>query len=158
VTAEALYAESSAVLAWLLGEPRAGEMRDALGSADMVITSDLTLVECDRVLIRAAHLGELTEADAAARRAELQVGAAHWTVLRLGADIIDRARQRFAGEPVRTLDALHLASAVAAGAAVSDLAVLSLDDRIRTNARALGFAVVPADDAGEVSAKTDGAD
>ena len=141
-----LYAESSAVLAWLLGEPRAAEVRESLGSADVVFASDLTLVECDRVLIRAAHLGEVTEADAAARRAELVVGAAHWTVLRLGADVIDRARRRFASEPVRTLDALHLASALASRAAVPDLAVLSLDDRIRTNARALGLAVVPADD------------
>lgn len=142
-----LYAESSAVLAWLLGEPRAGKIIESLGSADLVMASDLTLVECDRVLIRAAHLGELTEADSAARRAELQASAAHWTILRLSADIIDRARQRFPSEPVRTLDALHLAAAIAAKAAASDLAVLSLDDRIRTNARALGFAVVPADDA-----------
>ena len=134
------------MLAWLLGEPRATDVRESLGSADVVIASDLTLVECDRVLIRAAYLGEVTEADAAARRAELQTGSAHWTVLRLGADIIDRARQRFASEPVRTLDALHLASALAAKAALSDLAVLSLDERIRTNARALGFSVVPADD------------
>ena len=134
------------MLAWLLGEPGAADVRESLGSADVVIASDLTLVECDRVLIRAAHLGEVTEADAAARRAELQTGSAHWTVLRLGGDIIDRARQRFAGEPVRTLDALHLASALAAKAALADLAVLSLDERIRTNARALGFSVVPADD------------
>lgn len=147
-----LYAESSAVLAWLLGEARAGEVLESLGSADLVMASDLTLVECDRVLLRAAHLGELPEADSAARRAELQASAAHWTILRLSADIIERARQRFPTEPVRTLDALHLAAAIAAKAASSDLAVLSLDDRIRTNARALGFAVVPADEATATSA------
>jgi hypothetical protein len=33
----------------------------------MVLASDLTLIECDRVLFRAATLGEFTEADAADR-------------------------------------------------------------------------------------------
>lgn len=140
-----LYAESSAVLAWLLGEPRAGEIRDHLGSAEFVLSSDLTLVETDRVLIRAATLGDLTEADAASRRAELHAAAAHWTVQRLGEEIIDRARRRLPAEPVRTLDALHLSAALAARAAVPDVVMLSLDIAVRTNARALGFDLLPAD-------------
>ena len=134
-----VYAESSAVLAWLLGEARGADVRDRLASAGLVIASDLTLVECDRVLIRAAALGELPEADAAGRRAELAAAAAHWTILRVGAGVVGRARQPFAKEPVRTLDALHLASALVAKAAVPDLAILSLDDHLRANARALGF-------------------
>lgn len=141
-----LYAESSAVLAWLLGEPRASAVRDCLASAEQVIASDLTLVECDRVLIRAAALDELPEAEAASRRAELNAAAAHWTVLRLGADVVDRARQSFPKEPIRTLDALHLACALAAKAAVADVVLLSLDDHVRANARALGFDLQPADD------------
>lgn len=138
------YAESSAVLAWLLGEPRGEDIRGLLASASLVLTADLTLVECDRVLIRATALGELPEAVAAERQAELSSAAAHWTVLKLGPEIIERARQRFPREPVRTLDALHLASALAAKAAVPDLVVLSLDSPIRANARALGFDVLPA--------------
>ena len=47
-----LYAESSAVLCWLLDEPRAPEVREALASAELVLASSLTLIECDRVLIR----------------------------------------------------------------------------------------------------------
>jgi hypothetical protein len=138
-----LYAEASAVLAWLLGEARAAEVQACLGSAELVIASDLTLVECDRVLLRAARLGELTEADAAGRRAKLGRAAAHWTVLRLSGDVINRARQPFSREPIRTLDARHLASALVARAAVPDLGVLSLDDAVRADARALGFAVQP---------------
>ena len=57
-----VYAESSAVLAWLLGEEAATRVRHVLEEADIVVTSDLTLVECDRVMIRAVTLGELTEA------------------------------------------------------------------------------------------------
>lgn len=142
-----LYAESSAVLAWLLGEDRAPEVRDRLSSAELVIASDLTLVECDRVLIRAATLDELTEAEAAGRRAQLSAAAAHWTVLRLSEGVIDRARQRFPKEPIRTLDALHLASALVAHGVVPDLTILSLDEAVRAHARALGFEVQPGEEA-----------
>jgi len=45
-----LYAESSAVLSWLLGEADNGRVRSALGQATTIISSDLTLIECDRAL------------------------------------------------------------------------------------------------------------
>ena len=59
-----LYAESSAVLAWLLGDQRSGEVGDILGSGQTITTSDLTLVECSRVLHRAVSLGDLSAAEA----------------------------------------------------------------------------------------------
>jgi hypothetical protein len=43
------------------------------------------------------------------------------------------------------LDAIHLATALTARKAVSDLAMLSLDDRIRRAADRLGFLLVPGD-------------
>ena len=139
-----LYAESSAVLAWLLGEDTAPQVRRILGAANIVIASDLTLVECDRVLIRAVALGDITEADAADRRAHLSTAAAHWHVLRMGHEIVDRARQPYPGEPIRTLDSLHLASALVARTGLAGVEVLSLDDRIRTAAGRLGFRLQPA--------------
>lgn len=139
-----LYAESSAVLAWLLGEDSGAPVRALLASADMVIASDLTLVECDRVLIRATSLGEMTEATAATRRSVLNAAAARWHIVHLGREIIERARRPFPVEPIRTLDALHLATALVTRAAVADLEVLSLDSRIRTAATALGFPMQPA--------------
>lgn len=138
-----VYAESSAVLAWLLGEDPGDAVRGALAGADVVIASDLTLVECDRVLIRATALGELPEAEAADRRARLAAAAAHWQVLKLGADIVDRARRPFPGEPIRTLDAIHLASAVVARSVSAGLDLLSLDGRIRASAKNMGFRVQP---------------
>jgi predicted nucleic acid-binding protein len=139
-----VYAESSAVLAWLLGEDQGEAVRGVLGGADAVITSDLTLVECDRVLIRATALKELSEAEAADRRAHLSAAAAHWHVLKLGAEIVDRARRPFPGEPIRTLDAIHLASALVARSAAAGLDLLSLDARIRAAAASMGFRVQPA--------------
>lgn len=126
-----IYAESSAVLAWLLGEDAAPRVRDVLGRAELVMASDLTVLECDRVLIRAVALGEIGEAAAADRRSHLNHAAAHWHVLRLTTDIVDRARQPFPAEPILILDALHLASALAARSSVAGVELLSLDDRVR---------------------------
>jgi hypothetical protein len=139
-----LYAESSAVLAWLLDEPTAPAVRGILSQAEVIVASDLTLIECDRVLLRAVALRELTEAEAADRRAHLVEAAAHWQVLRIAGEIVDRSRQPFPGDPIRTLDAIHLASLLIARSAVVGLRLLSLDDRVRKAAIRLGVAVEPA--------------
>jgi hypothetical protein len=139
-----IYAESSAVLAWLLGEDAAPTVREILGRAELVIASDLTLLECDRVLIRAVAVAEIEEAAAADRRAHLNAAAAHWHVLRLSTDIVDRARHPFPVGPIRTLDAIHLASALAARSGVAGVELLSLDDRVRRAGAQLGFRLQPA--------------
>ena len=138
-----IYAESSAILSWLLDEQSASDVREILTEAETVVASDLTLIESDRVLWRAVALGELTEAEGADRRAHLTTAASHWHVLRISSEIVERARQPFPGEPIRTLDAVHLASALAARSALPGLELLSLDDRIRRTARSLGLSLRP---------------
>jgi len=138
-----IYAESSAVLAWLLGEETALSVREVLRRAELVAASDLTLVECDRVLIRAIATGEIDEAAAADRRAHLNAAASHWHLWRVSSDIVERARHPFPAEPVRTLDAIHLASALAVRSAVPGVELLSLDDRIRRAGKQLGFHLRP---------------
>jgi predicted nucleic acid-binding protein len=138
-----VYAESSAVLAWLLDEESAPSVRRSLETAGHVIASDLTLIECDRVLLRAVALGELTEVEAADRRAHLATAAAHWHVLRIGAEVVERARQPFPGDPIRTLDAIHLASVLVARSLIAGLEMLTLDDRLRMAAGQLGLRVRP---------------
>jgi predicted nucleic acid-binding protein len=142
VSAE-LYAESSAVLGWLLGEPTAGTVREHLASAPLVVVSELTLIECDRVLNRGVALDELAEVDAASRRAVLARASQHWVVFRLEAEVAERSRRPFPHEPVRTLDAIHLATALVARALVPGLALLTLDARVRASGSQLGFEVLP---------------
>ena len=138
-----VYAESSAVLAWLLGEETGHSVRAVLQHAELVMASDLTLVECDRVLIRAVATAEIDEAAAADRRAHLNAAASHWHLWRVSPDIVERARHPFPAEPIRTLDAIHLASALAVRSAVAGVDLLSLDERIRRAAKELGFHVQP---------------
>jgi predicted nucleic acid-binding protein len=138
-----IYAESSAVLAWLLGQDRDRSVRQVLARSELVIASDLTLIECDRVLHRAVALGEMREGDAADKRGLLASVAAHWTLVRLQGEVVDRARQAFPAEPLRALDAIHLATALVVRAAVPGMSLLSLDERIRRSARQLGLSVLP---------------
>jgi predicted nucleic acid-binding protein len=138
-----VYAESSAVLAWLLGEETGRSVREVLQHAELVMATDLTLVECDRVLIRAVTTGEINEAAAADRRAHLNAAASHWHLWRVAPSIVERARHPFPIESIRTLDAIHLASALAVRSAVPGVELLTLDDRIRRAAKQLGFQVQP---------------
>ena len=101
-----------------------------------MLSSCITLIECDRVLIRAVSTSALPEAVASERRAVLAGTVDHWVVF-------DLARRPFPAEPIRTLDAIHLATATLAQSLVSELAVLSLDDRVRASARQMGFRVLP---------------
>ncbi len=77
-----LYAESSAVLAWLFGEKAGLGVRAGLLDAETVVASDLTLLECERAIWRAIALGQISEGAAEERRSLLATDVAHWTILR----------------------------------------------------------------------------
>ena len=145
-----LYAESSAVVSWLLGEPPGDVARRLLASASTVFASELTLLECDRAFRWAEETGRLRSRDAEAARLRLQSESAPWNVFRVGTDIMPRAPPippRAGARPGRAAprDGLRI------GDFRPGLGVLSFDRRIRANAAALGFDVLPGDppDAGE---------
>ena len=138
-----LYAESSAVVAWLFHESMAAMVRQLLADSEIVVTSDLTLIECDRIIIRASSRAEMTGRAAARRRSVLSTAAAHWVLLRIDQAVVEGSRRAFPREPIRSLDAIHLSSALIARSANPEIVLLSLDDRIRANGQALGFPVFP---------------
>jgi len=64
--------------------------------------------------------------------------------MRLDDEILSRARKPFPVEPIRTLYALHVASALSARALVpEDVVVVTLDDRVRECLSALGVPYLP---------------
>ena len=140
-----VYAESSAILAWLLGEPSQTLALRELEAAESVVTSSLTAVECSRGLVRARALGRVSVADELAALRLLDVAESSWDVHDLSERVMARARAAFPSEPIRTLDALHLATALIFREALGDVWMLSFDARIRDNAHALGIPVTPAD-------------
>ena len=138
-----LYAETSAVVAWLLDEERGDQARSHLAAADAIHASDLTVIECDRAFRRAAATGRLTARESSRLEAIIDTASAHWTLYGMDAEIVHRSRRSFPREPTRALDAIHLATALAVRNLFPDIHVLSFDDRIRANAVALGFGVAP---------------
>ena len=114
-----------------------------LRASPKVACSRLTLIESHRAVRRAVVLNDLVETSAADVRATLTQAAARWAVLEISPDVASCAEQSFPVEPVRTLDAIHLASALLLRHSVPNLVVVTTDDRIRANALQLGFPLFP---------------
>lgn len=139
-----VYAESSAVLSWLFDESRAPAVEAALNRATLVLASRLTGVECARTIVRCASLGTITRLQADALLESFHGASSTWDIIELDATAGERAGAPFPVEPIRSLDAVHLATALLARERFRDVSVLSLDSRVRANAAALGLTVLPA--------------
>lgn len=137
------YADSSAILAWLLNQPGGPEARRLFRGSERVSCSVLTLFECDRTLHRCVATGALSPAVAERARAAIAAAARSWSVTPLGEEVLAAARRRFPREPIRSLDALHLGTALLLQTTSPDLVLVTLDRRLAENARLLGFAVLP---------------
>lgn len=137
-----IYAETSAVIRWLFGEPDGEAIRATLAGADKVLTSRLTLIETRRVLRRAERDGRISAVQAADLLAVFAQASSTWAVLEISDDVARRSEDVFPVEPVRTLDAIHLASMLFLRHAFPDLVVLTRDDRVHRNAAQLGFSLV----------------
>jgi predicted nucleic acid-binding protein len=134
------YAETSAVLAALLeGDARA--KRALRRRAGALVTSALTFAEAQRALVRARTAGALQAAEERAALRALARLQARCTVLAVSEDVLAAAGRPFPVEPVRTLDAIHLASLAAVSDAPQLTLVISRDHRVCANAEALGYAV-----------------
>ncbi|HSN91734.1 MAG TPA: type II toxin-antitoxin system VapC family toxin [Anaeromyxobacteraceae bacterium] len=136
-----LYVETSALLRVLLDGDEA--LRPVL-SGEGLVTSTLTFVEAVRAVSRARREKRLDPGEA--REAERQIASFERScdAIALDDEVLRRAREDLPEEPVRTLDALHLASLRVLDDALGGLELASCDDRVRRSARALGFTVIPA--------------
>jgi predicted nucleic acid-binding protein len=134
-----LYAETSAVLRWLFAEEGGEAIRSALAAAETVTSSRLALIETRRVVRRAEREGRITGAQAADLLAVFAQATSTRALLETSEEVARRAEGSFPNEPVRTLDAIHLASALFLRQAFPDLVVLTSDDRVRANATLPGF-------------------
>lgn len=133
------YIETSALLAVRLENDAVA--RDAIRGEGVRFLSALTLAEAARRVVRAGALGHLTP---------LQVRASHLWIQRFGrrcrvvdvtGEILARVRRPFPLEPIKTLDAIHLASIESIGEDPPLVAVVTRDRRIADNARAMGYFV-----------------
>lgn len=135
-----LYVETSALVRVLLDGDET--LRPVLSGGGL-FTSALTFVEAARAVSRAKRERRLDAREA--REAERQLAAFERScdVLALDDEVLRRAREELPEEPVRSLDALHLASLRVLDGELGGFELASCDDRVRRNAKAMGFAVIP---------------
>jgi predicted nucleic acid-binding protein len=135
----AVYLETSAVLRWLLGEPEASGIARRIQEAAEPVCSVLTILEVNRALARVRHERPSRGQKVHRLARQLTEASADWSLLEITPDIRVRAGEPFPVEPVRTLDAIHLATALRFARALPGLLVLSFDARILANLEPLGL-------------------
>ena len=133
------YVESSALVAALLEHDSAA--RSSIRASGRRVTSALTLAEAARAIVRGRTTGRLSEADERAAVRGLHVFARRCDLVSVTDAVLARVGRPFPVEPIRTLDAVHLATAEQLGEPPALVTIVTRDARVSDNARALGYDV-----------------
>lgn len=113
----------------------------ALEADGRYVTSALTFAEAARAVIRARATGRLTAALEQAAVRGLRTFERRCFVVDVNSAVLARIGRPFPVEPIRTLDAAHLATAELLDEAPQLVTIVTRDARVRDNARALGYSV-----------------
>ncbi len=124
----AWYLDASAIVKTVVAEPESRSLMRWLGERGEFVSSDLSRVEVIRAVRRA-------DPEAVPRAREVLATLA---LIRLDEALLDAAAT-LEPAPLRSLDAIHLAAALAVGAALTG--VVTFDRRMAEAARALGVRV-----------------
>lgn len=135
----ALYLETSPLLAWLFSESQAKAVVRSLEKTESVCTSTLTLLEAKRSLIRQESLKRITAAERIRSLGLLEQISRAWFIMEMNFPVKKRAAETFPNEPVRSLDAIHLATALQFLEVYPALEFFTFDERISGNLGPLGF-------------------
>ena len=120
---------------------RNADARSAVRMKGRRVTSALTLAETARAILRARVAGRLTAEQERASVQALRRFERRCYVVAVTDTVLARVRRPFPVEPIRTLDAVHLATAELLGEPPPLMTIVTRDDRVRDNAEALGYVV-----------------
>jgi len=133
------YLETSLLLAALLeGDASA---RRVLRQTGTLVTSALTFAEARRAVVRARRTERLTSAQERSALSALSRFRRRCAVVPVTEDVLLRVGKPFPVEPIRTLDAIHLATAAMLADDPQLLTVLTRDTRIIANAAIIGYPI-----------------
>jgi predicted nucleic acid-binding protein len=133
------YIESSALVAALL--ERDADALKSVRTRGRRITSALTIGEASRAILRARAAARLTSDQERAAVRALRRFERRCFLVAVTDSILARVRRPFPVEPIRTLDAVHLATTEFLGEPPQLIVVVTRDARVRDNAEALGYTV-----------------
>jgi predicted nucleic acid-binding protein len=133
------YLDSSVLLRLVFGEP--GKLQE-FSQVEYAVSSEILKVECLRTIDRLRIRALLTDEEVATRNEAVFAVLNRTELVLLSPPVLERASQPFP-TGVRTLDALHLTSALLwRQAEGKELAFLTHDRELGLAARALGFQVL----------------
>ena len=135
--AACLYLDTSAVLRAILENGTSPETEARIAAAPALITSRLSLVESSRALHRLRQLGQTSEAKLADAQREINAVWARCELWELTPSVCEMARQVAPAKALRTLDALHLATFVAAREKIEGLELITVDARLKAALEAI---------------------
>jgi len=133
--ASSLYLDTSAVLRAVLEGGTTPDIEKKIGEAGTLITSRLALVEAGRAFHRIRGGGEASAEQLADAGRELDALWARCDIWELTPLVCEMACQVAPTRPLRTLDALHLATYLLARRRIAGLELLSADQRLLDAAR-----------------------
>lgn len=133
------YLESSALVSLLLEHDE--EVAHSLSADGVLVASALTYAETSRAIMRASDSQRITIEELRSVLRLLGQVRSRTELIGISDDILARVGRRFPVEPIRTLDAIHLASAESLGEAPAFVTIVTRDKRLRENAQALGYPV-----------------
>ena len=140
------YLDTSALLKLLVDEPGSAEVRTAARNASVLLCSRLGRTEAAVSLARMVHLGRLAAADLPHLLGNLDD---YWDQsiqeIPLSDEVLEQARNLAQRFPLRTYDAIHLASAREArimlrAVSEGEMSFLAFDKNLSAAAKALSFA------------------
>lgn len=132
------YLDSSVLLRVVLGDgPRLSEWSRITNAS----SNEIARVECLRVLDRLRLSGTMDDRELARRRATMLDLLSGVEMIRLNRAVLDRAAEAFPTQ-LRTLDAIHLASALLLRVRRPSLKFATHDDGLGTAAQAVGLRVI----------------
>lgn len=120
---------------------RNADARNAVRAKGRRVTSALTLAETGRAILRARAAGRLTPQQVRASVQALHRFERRCYVVAMTDGVLARVRRPFPVEPVRTLVAVHLATAESLGEPPPLMTIVTRDSRVGENAEALGYAI-----------------
>ena len=138
-TAGVRYIESSALVAALL--ERDSQALQSVRTRGRKVTSALTIAETARAILRARTTARLTADEEQAAVGALRRFELRCYVVGVTDAVLARVRRPFPIEPIRTLDAVHLATTELIDEPPPLVVLVTRDIRVRQNAEALGYAV-----------------
>lgn len=138
-----IYLDTSALLKLFLDEPRAEEAWEAVKGASYLLASRLVLTEARISLARYEQTSRLTPEE---YRAALESLDAFWDTdiesFEISEDVLEEAERQASITTLRTLDAIHLATAKLARKNLpfrASVGFLTFDNQLRTNALTARF-------------------